>query len=212
MSLAISFDTAKTCHPQPSKSSPPVADVRSLTHYGEPYDGNTRYFRSTLFVAAVRACYGESCLLHGVEWMPSKGGVTEEQMLNFMGANTHLSPLQAKKLLEDENIGFAYISQREAHPSLYSLVALREHIKKCSPIATAEKVQQFVKARGKEAIVSGFYHEGYEDPLLMLMRRRGVDSGLVVKVWNLHLVLGSFCIHAFLYIIGFNSSNHNKFC
>ncbi|KAL3339289.1 hypothetical protein AABB24_028090 [Solanum stoloniferum] len=50
----------------------PVADVNSLTHYGEPYDGNTRYFRSTLFVAAVRSCYGESCLLHGVDWMPPK--------------------------------------------------------------------------------------------------------------------------------------------
>lgn len=51
---------------------PPVADVKSLTHYGEPYDGNTRFFRSTLFVAAVRSCYGESCLLHGAEWMPPK--------------------------------------------------------------------------------------------------------------------------------------------
>lgn len=50
----------------------PVADVKSLTHYGEPYDGNTRFFRSTLFVATVRACYGESSLLHGVEWMPPK--------------------------------------------------------------------------------------------------------------------------------------------
>ncbi|KAF9625138.1 hypothetical protein IFM89_019227 [Coptis chinensis] len=96
----------------------PIADVKSLTHYGEPYDGNTRFFRSTLFVAAVRACYGESCLLHGVEWMSPKGGVTEEQMLRYMGANTHLSPLQAKVLLEDEEIGFAYISQREARPSM----------------------------------------------------------------------------------------------
>ncbi|XP_042497694.1 anthranilate phosphoribosyltransferase [Macadamia integrifolia] len=160
---------------------PPVADVRSLTHYGEPYDGNTRYFRSTLFVAAVRASYGESCLLHGVDWMPPKGGITEEQMLKFMGADTHLSPSQAKKLLEDEDIGFAYISQREAQPSLFSLIGLREHIKKRPPLATSEKVQQFVRARGREAIVTGFYHEGYEDMLLMLMRRRGVHSGLVVK-------------------------------
>ncbi|XP_065873704.1 uncharacterized protein [Euphorbia lathyris] len=160
---------------------PPVADVRSLTHYGEPYDGNTRYFRSTLFVAAVRSCYGESSLLHGVEWMPPKGGITEEQMLNFMGANTHLTPSQAKLLLEDEDVGFAYISQREASPSLYSLIGLREHIKKRPPLATTEKVQQFVRARGREAIVAGFYHEGYEDPLLMLMKRRGVHSGLVVK-------------------------------
>ncbi|XP_062110386.1 uncharacterized protein LOC133822159 [Humulus lupulus] len=160
---------------------PPVADVRSLTHYGEPYDGNTRYFRSTLFVAAVRSCYGESCLLHGVEWLPPKGGITEEQMLKFMGANTNLSPSQAKTLIEDEEVSFAYVSQREARPSLYSLIRLREHIKKRPPLATTEKVQQFVKARGKEAIVSGFYHEGYEEPLLMLMKRRGVHAGLVVK-------------------------------
>ncbi|CAI0390387.1 unnamed protein product [Linum tenue] len=160
---------------------PPVADVRSLTHYGEPYDGNTRFFRSTLFVAAVRSCYGESSLLHGVDWMPPKGGITEEQMLKFMGANTHLTPLQAKDLLEDKDLGFAYLSQREARPSLYSLIQLREHIKKRPPLATTEKVQQLVRASGREAVVAGFYHEGYEEPLLMLMRRRGVHSGLVVK-------------------------------
>nr|XP_009393611.1 PREDICTED: uncharacterized protein LOC103979259 [Musa acuminata subsp. malaccensis] len=160
---------------------PPVADVDSLTHYGEPYDGNTRFFKSTLFVAAVRACYGESCLLHGVEWMPPKGGITEGQLLKFMGANIYLSPAHAKTLLEDENVGFAYLNQKEVHPSLYSLIGLREHIKKRPPLATAEKVQQFVRARGREAIVAGFYHAGYENPLLMLMRRRRVHSGLVVK-------------------------------
>ncbi|CAI0462498.1 unnamed protein product [Linum tenue] len=177
---------------------PPVADVRSLTHYGEPYDGNTRFFRSTLFVAAIRSCYGESSLLHGVDWMPPKGGITEEQMLKFMGANTHLTPLQAKDLLEDKDLGFAYLSQREARPSLYSLIQVREHIKKRPPLATTEKVQQLVRvshiiftvfvvltysyslflaiyASGREAVVAGFYHEGYEEPLLMLMRRRGVS-------------------------------------
>ncbi|KAE9614460.1 hypothetical protein Lal_00012142 [Lupinus albus] len=159
----------------------PVADVRSLTHYGEPYDGNTRFFRSTLFVAAVRSCYGESCLLHGVDWMAPKGGITEEQMLKYMGANVNLSPFEAKRLLEDDEIGFAYVSQREARPSLYSLTKIREHIKKRPPLATTEKVQRYVKATGKEAIVTGFYHEGYEEPLLMLMKRRGVHSGLVVK-------------------------------
>ncbi|KAK8946872.1 hypothetical protein KSP39_PZI007019 [Platanthera zijinensis] len=159
----------------------PIADVRSLTHYGEPYDGNSRFFKSTLFVAAVRASYGESCLLHGVEWMPPKGGVTEGQLLKFLGANTKLSQMQAKTLLEDEEVGFAYVSQREARPSLHSIIGLREHIKKRPPLATSEKVQQFVRTRGKEAIVAGFYHEGYENSLLMLMRRREVHGGLVVK-------------------------------
>ncbi|RVX04339.1 hypothetical protein CK203_018498 [Vitis vinifera] len=167
-------------------SSQPVADVRSLTHYGEPYDGNTRYFRSTLFVAAVRSCYSESCLLHGVEWMPPKGGITEEQMLKFMGANTQLSPLQAKKLLEDDEelvnlFWFRIKASNITKGQQHSIIGLREHIKKRPPLATSEKVQQLVRAQGREAIIAGFFHEGYEEPLLMLMRRRGVHSGLVVK-------------------------------
>ncbi|RVW43368.1 Anthranilate phosphoribosyltransferase [Vitis vinifera] len=166
--------------------SQPVADVRSLTHYGEPYDGNTRYFRSTLFVAAVRSCYSESCLLHGVEWMPPKGGITEEQMLKFMGANTQLSPLQAKKLLEDDEelvnlFWFRIKASNITKGQQHSIIGLREHIKKRPPLATSEKVQQLVRAQGREAIIAGFFHEGYEEPLLMLMRRRGVHSGLVVK-------------------------------
>uniref|UniRef100_A0ACD5V8D2 Uncharacterized protein n=1 Tax=Avena sativa TaxID=4498 RepID=A0ACD5V8D2_AVESA len=55
------------------------------------------------------------------------------------------------------------------------------HIKKRPPLATSEKVQQFVRASGRESMVAGFYHVGYEDPLLMLMRRRTVHAGLVVK-------------------------------
>ncbi|PNY09179.1 anthranilate phosphoribosyltransferase-like protein [Trifolium pratense] len=224
---------------------PPIADVKSLTHYGEPYDGNTRFFRSTLFVAAVRSCYGESCLLHGVDWMPPKGGITEEQMLKFMGANISLSPFNAKKLLElwfslhllllhhyghvegkcctkarqqskvvnvahvtipvvSEEITISaagyneFLQFKDAHQPtspttsvasemmklvllIYSLIGIREHIKKRPPLATTEKVQQYIKASGKEAIVTGFYHGGYEDSLLMLMKRRGVHSGLVVK-------------------------------
>lgn len=71
-----------------------------------------------------------------------QGGITEEQMLKYMGANTHLKPEDGKILLEvflilhfhfhnffliyellfffqNENIGFAYLSQRETSPSLY---------------------------------------------------------------------------------------------
>ncbi|RZR95891.1 hypothetical protein BHM03_00024800 [Ensete ventricosum] len=48
-------------------------------------------------------------------------------------------------VFQDENVGFAYLNQKEVHPSLYSLIGLREHIKKRPPLATAEKVQQFVR-------------------------------------------------------------------
>jgi len=39
-----------------------------------------------------------------------------------------------------------------------------------------------VQGIAREAMVASFYHEGYEDPLLKLIRRRGVQAGLVVKV------------------------------
>jgi hypothetical protein len=71
--------------------------------------------------------------------------------------------------------------------SRYSLVDLREHIKKRPPIATTEKVQHYIKATGREAMMASFYHEGYEDPILMLIRRRGVDAGLVIKVSSQHM-------------------------
>jgi hypothetical protein len=55
------------------------------------------------------------------------------------------------------------------------------------------------QARGKEAIVAGFYHDGYEEPLLMLMKRRGVHSGLVVKVST--LPFKCYCTVRFFFLI-----------
>ncbi|CAI7812240.1 unnamed protein product, partial [Closterium sp. NIES-53] len=159
----------------------PIARVPSLTHYGDPYDGSTRYFRPTLFVAAVRASSGEACLLHGVDEFPPKLGATEEAMLSLLGANTGLSPSQAATILEDPQIHMAYLSLKDCSPSCYSLVDMRRHIKKRPTFATTEKVQRYIHASGREAMVAGFYHEGYEEPLLMLMRRQPVEAGLVVK-------------------------------
>ncbi|GJP55340.1 hypothetical protein CLOM_g14311 [Closterium sp. NIES-68] len=159
----------------------PVANVPSLTHYGDPYDGSTRYFRPTLFVAAVRASCGEACLLHGVDSFPPKLGATEEAMLRLLGGNTSLSPAQAAAILEDPQVRMAYLSLKDCSPSCYSLVDMRRHIKKRPTFATTEKVQRYIHASGREAMVAGFYHEGYEEPLLMLMRRQPVEAGLVVK-------------------------------
>ncbi|CAI7860566.1 unnamed protein product [Closterium sp. NIES-54] len=75
----------------------------------------------------------------------------------------------------------AYLSLKDCSPSCYSLVDMRRHIKKRPTFATTEKVQRYIHASGREAMVAGFYHEGYEEPLLMLMRRQPVEAGLVVK-------------------------------
>ena len=158
-----------------------AVSVDSLTHFGEPYDGSTRYFRPTVFIAAVRAALGEASVLHGVDEMPPKNGVTEEQVLKALGCRTNLSLEAAAGLIEDPEVGFAYVSQREFSPGAYGVRELRVHIKKRPPWAATEKAQQLFSAPGANYMVIGYYHPGYEAPLLQLMRGRGFQGGLVIK-------------------------------
>jgi len=148
---------------------------------GQPFDGATRYFRPTLFVAAVRAALGWASVLHGVPTMPPKMGVTEEAMLEALGARTDLTMSQAASLIEDPDVGFAYVSQRRYAPDLYRLITLRDHIKKRPPWATTEKAQQLFRAQRANYMICGFYHSGYEETLLNLMWERGFEAGLVIK-------------------------------
>lgn len=155
--------------------------VDSLTHFGEPFDGATRYFRPTLFVAAVRAALGEASVLHGVDEMPPKSGVTEEGILRVLGARTDLNFASAKALLEDKNIGFAYVSQREYSPAAYNIRELRVHIKKRPPWAATEKAQQLFRSPNANYLVIGYYHPGYEEPLLNLAWERGFQAALAAR-------------------------------
>ncbi len=156
-------------------------DTDSLTHFGQPYDGATRYFRPTLFVAAVRAALGEPSLLHSVDSMPPKNGITEETLLNALGAKTDLSLEQTAAMITDDQIGFGYISQREYSAGAYGLRELRVHIMKRPPWAATEKAQQFFSAREKNYMVLGYYHIGYEKPLLQMAAERGFHAAVAIK-------------------------------
>ena len=75
--------------------------VESLTHFGQPFDGAARFFRPTLFVAAVRAALGRATVLHGVAEMPPKRGVTEEGVLAALGTRVDLPLATAARCIED---------------------------------------------------------------------------------------------------------------
>ena len=156
-------------------------ELDSLTHLGEPYDGATRYFRPSVFVAAVRAALGRPTVLHGVDSMPPKWGITDEQVLNVCGARTDVTSQEARGLLEDVSVGWAYVSQREYAPALYACRHLRHHIKKRPPWAATEKVQRLFRCGANDFMVVGIYHSGYDDLLLRLMRESELTIGMVTK-------------------------------
>jgi anthranilate phosphoribosyltransferase len=155
--------------------------THSLTHFGEPYDGSTRYFRPTVFIAAVRAGLGRPTLIHGVDQMPPKEGVTDEQILSALGANTQITPPQAAELVEDPTVGFAYLSQQSYSPEAYAAREIRRHIQKRPPWAATEKAQLLMQSTGANHMVIGYYHSGYEELFLKLIEERDLDSGLVTK-------------------------------
>ena len=158
-----------------------VAKVENLTHFGQPYNGSTRYFKPTLFVAALRAALARSSVLHGVDAMPPKWGVTDEQILNALNARTNLSLAEAAERLENPDIGFAYISQREYAPNAYAARDLRAHIGKRPPWSATEKAQQLFTCAGSNHMVIGYYHSGYEVPLLKIARETGFTSAVAIK-------------------------------
>ena len=158
-----------------------LVSVSSLTTIGEPYNGSTRYFKPTCFVAAVRAALGRPTLLHGVDIAPPKNGVTEAAILAALGANPYIPIPDAAKLIEDPEIGFAYLSQSVFAPHAVWMSDMRVHIKKRPTWAASEKAQQILKADGRNDMVVGFYHPGYESKQLQSMRDRGFDAGCVIK-------------------------------
>lgn len=155
--------------------------VGNLTHFGQPYNGSTRYFKPTLFVAAIRAALGRPTVLHGVDTLPPKWGITEEQILHVLGCRTNLSIQEATQALENPTIGFAYISQREYAPQAYAIRHIRAHIGKRPPWAATEKAQQIFISQGTNHIVIGYYHAGYERPLLDLVWQRNFQSAVAIK-------------------------------
>ena len=143
--------------------------VEVLTHFGQPFDGAVRFFRPTLFVAAVRAALGRATVLHGVAEMPPKRGVTEEGILAALGARVDLSLASAARCIEDPAVGFAYVSQREYAPRVYALRHLRAHIAKRPPWATTEKVQQLFAGATWNGMIAG--------PPWLRTQAVGVDAG-----------------------------------
>ncbi|MDE2721970.1 MAG: hypothetical protein OXI59_01200 [Gemmatimonadota bacterium] len=158
-----------------------AVQVNNLTHFGQPYNGSTRYFKPTLFVAVLRAALGRPTVLHGVDAMPPKWGVTDELILNALNARTNLSLSEAAERLENPEIGFAYISQREYAPAAYAARDLRAHIGKRPPWSATEKAQQLFTCSGSNHIVIGYYHSGYEIPLLKIARETGFTSAVAIK-------------------------------
>jgi len=160
---------------------PMDVELASLTHVGQPYNGSARSFRPALFAAALSAELGMPTLLHGVEAMPPKDGITELQTLRAMQPAARFTQEEAHRALTDPAVGFAFVDQHEFAPERQALITLRRHIKKRPVFATTEKVTLLFRATGRNHMLCGYFHPGYDDKILALMRTHALDTEIVFR-------------------------------
>ncbi|MFZ5862895.1 MAG: anthranilate phosphoribosyltransferase [Nitrospirota bacterium] len=158
-----------------------TVDVPDLVDLGDPYDGFSRHLPAPPFLPAVLAACGVPTVSHGCETLGPKYGVTHHQILKAAGLRVDLTPEEAAARIADPNIGWAYVDQAQFHPELDALSELRRLIIKRPCISTWEKLCGPVRARGRNHLIVGYVHPGYERSITMAGRDVGYASTLVVR-------------------------------
>ncbi len=158
-----------------------VAPIPELVEIADPYDGFKRHIPTSPFLAPLLAECGLPTISHGCHRVGPKYGVTHRQIFEQAGVRVNLTPQQAADRLADPAIGWAYIDQAIFCPQLHDLIPLRQLIVKRPSIATLEKLCGPVRVDGKNHVVIGYVHPGYEKQIPMAARHAGYSSCLTVR-------------------------------
>ena len=87
-----------------------VAPVEELVDVADPYDGYTRGLPAAPFLPALLAELGVPAVVHGLESVGPKFGITARKVLRAAGVPVDLSPEQAAAQLAER--GWAYVDQK----------------------------------------------------------------------------------------------------
>ena len=156
------------------------ADVEDLVDLGDPYSGYNRSIPISAFLPPLLAELGLPCIIHGLDSVTPKFGLTHKHVNQALGNNAELSVGEAKTQLEDSNKGWVYLDQSRYCASLHALVPLRNKIVKRTVVNTVESLIGPIRAKRTHSIL-GFVHKPYPPIYAALTARAGFDSSLVIR-------------------------------
>ena len=156
-------------------------DTDDLIDISDPYDGYARTLPASPFLPAVLAACGLPAISQGVESIGPKYGATHRKVLRAAGINVDRDGAQIKALIENPEIGWAYIDQRQFCPKLHDLADLRGLMVKRSALSTVEVLQRPVIANKRTVLMTGFVHKPYPQKYASLARHAGYDGALMVR-------------------------------
>ncbi|GMT50194.1 MAG: hypothetical protein IEMM0008_1733 [bacterium] len=158
-----------------------TASVDEVVDIADPYDGYLRNLPASPFVPVVLAECGVPAVIHGVDSVGPKYGVTHRKVFQAMDIPVDLSSEEAVARINDPDIGWTYIDQKTFCPSLCDLVELRTLIVKRPVLTTVEVLAGPIRGEKKTHLVTGYVHKPYARLYALLARHVGFDSGLIIR-------------------------------
>ncbi len=162
-------------------------DMPYLIDLCDSYDGTNRSYHLTPFVAAVLAAMGIPTILHGVESVGPKYGITSSQLLHHAGKANTLPLAQATTNLLNPKIGWCYLDQSQVFPELFALRQLRHDMVKRPFLATFDKLLQPIHNRTGNIVITGYVHAHYREEVVRVLSWHHQNR----MVFNLRTIEGS---------------------
>jgi len=156
------------------------ADVEDLVDLGDPYSGYNRSIPISAFLPPLLAELGLPCIIHGLDSVTPKFGLTHKHISQALGDNANQSVEEAKVQIEDSKKSWTYLDQSRYCEPLYDLVSLRNKVVKRTVVNTVESLIGPIRGKRTHSIL-GFVHKPYPPIYAALTARAGFDTSLVIR-------------------------------
>lgn len=156
------------------------SNLKHIVYLAEPYDGYARHLPMSPFIPAVIAACGFPCVIHGVETVGPKHGITAHQVYKEHGISAKAPIASAIKSLESKSCGWAYLDQSVVSPNLYRLKSFRDQIIKRTALTTLERLIRPINA-DKTSLVIGYVHKAYPEIYASIANQAGFNDTLLIK-------------------------------
>jgi len=155
-------------------------DVDNLVDIGDPYSGYNRSIPVSAFLPPLLVELGLPTVIHGLDSVSPKYGLTHRHINQAMDINVDLSVSESKARIEDSDIGWSYIDQSQYCKPLHELVPLRNKIVKRTVLNTVETLIGPLRGKNTHSIL-GYVHKAYPPIYAALCERVGFDSSLLIR-------------------------------
>jgi anthranilate phosphoribosyltransferase len=141
-----------------------------------PYDGRAKSFAATIPVSLILAAREVPVVLHAVETLPPKNGVSLLEIVRELGVDTETDADAIRSQLE--RAGIAFLHTEKFSPPLHRLRKIREELGVRTLINTIEKYLNLADA---DLAVTGVFHTPALVKTAELLQRAGYRKGMVVQ-------------------------------